>query len=179
MGASLGGTQAVQSLLADLRLPLRKPLAIALHRHRDSSIGLIEFLQRESRLPVAEAMDKQRIDPDIAYVAPPDYHLLIDGDHFALSIDDPVRYARPSIDVLFESAAAAFGSETVAVMLTGGGVDGARGAVAVEAAGGVVLAQDPDEAVAPSMPAATIAATQHAEVLPLGALAVRLMELSK
>lgn len=179
VGGSLGGTQAVQLLISALRLPFARAIAIALHRHRDSHAGLVDLLQRETALRVYEALDKQRMEPGCIYVAPPDYHLLIDADHLALSIDDPVRYARPSIDVLFESAAAACGRETIALVLTGGGADGARGAVAVEAAGGCVLIQKPDEAVAPDMPRAALAATQRAEVLGIGALADRLMQLAK
>ena len=178
MGASLGGTQAVQSLLSQLPASFPQPIAIALHRHRDASAGLVELLRRETRLQVSEATDKQRIQPGVV-VAPPDYHLLIDADHFALSIDDPVRYARPSIDVLFESAAAAHGNGVIAIVLTGGGVDGAQGAAAVEAAGGAVLVQRPEEAVSGEMPAAAIAATQRAEVLALGSMADRLMQLAK
>jgi len=128
---------------------------------------------------VSEALDKQPLEAGHVYVSPPDYHLLIDGDHLALSLDEPVRYARPSIDVLFESAAATFGRATIAVVLTGGGADGARGAAAVEAAGGIVLVQRPDEAVGPDMPKAAIAATERAEVLGLQALADRLTHLAK
>ena len=179
MGASLGGTQAVQSLLSQLPASFPQPIAIALHRHRDASLGLVELLQRESLLQVREATDKQRMQSGVVVVAPPDYHLLIDADHLALSIDDPVRYARPSVDVLFESAAAECGNDVIAVVLTGGGVDGAQGAAAVEAAGGTVLVQRPDEAVCGEMPAAAIAATRHAEVVALGSMADRLMQLVK
>jgi two-component system, chemotaxis family, protein-glutamate methylesterase/glutaminase len=179
MGGSLGSTQAAQLLLADLRPPFTQSLAIALHRHRDSYTALVELLQRDTSLKVYEALDKQPLEPGSVYIAPPDYHLLVDGDHLALSVDEPVRFARPCIDVLFESAAASFGRDTVAVVLTGGGVDGSRGAVAVEAVGGLVLVQEPDEAVAPDMPKATIAATERAEVLGIGGLADRLMQLAK
>lgn len=179
VGGSLGGTQAVQMVLAELSVPFGRPIAVTLHRHRDSHASLVDMLQRDTRLKVLEAIDKQRLEAGNVYVGPPDYHLLIDGDHVALSVDEPVRYARPSVDVLFESAAASCGHETIAVVLTGGGADGARGAAAVEAAGGVVLVQKPDEAIGHDMPRAAIAATEHAEVLGLGALAERLMQLAK
>lgn len=179
VGGSLGSTRAVQVVLKELRSPFARPIAIALHRHREAHAGLVDLLQRVTSLRVFEAVDKQRVEPGSVYIAPSDYHLLVDGDHFALSIDEPVRYARPSIDVLFESAAVACGGETIAVVLTGGGADGARGAAAVEAAGGRVLVQKPDDAVGPDMPKAAIAATARAEVLGLGALAERLMQLAK
>lgn len=179
VGGSLGATKAMQSLLAALRMPFERPIAVVLHRHRDSHAVLLEIFQRGTELTVCEAHDKQLLAAGTVYVAPADYHLLIDGDHLALSVDEPVRYARPCIDVLFESAAATFGRETVAVVLTGGGADGARGAAVVEMLGGLVLVQQPDEAVAPDMPKAAIAATRCAEVHGLGALADRLMQLAK
>ena len=179
VGGSIGGTQAVQAVLADLRVPFARPIAVALHRHRDSHASLVGILQRETQLKVSEAVDKQLLEAGRVYVAPPDYHLLIDGDHLALSVDEPVRYARPSVDVLFESAAVTFGPATIAVVLTGGGVDGAQGAAAVEAAGGIVLVQRPDEALGPDMPRAAIAATERAEVFGLRELADRLTQLAK
>jgi len=178
MGASLGGTQAVQQLLSTLSLPFALPIVLVLHRHRDSDHGLVGVLQRGSALRVVEAMDKQPLDAATVYVAPPDYHVLIDGDHLALSVDEPVHYARPSIDVLFESAAVP-GRCAIGVVLTGGGADGARGAAAIEASGGLVLVQRPSEALSADMPAAAIAATRHAEVHDLDSMARRLLELAK
>lgn len=178
MGASLGGTQAVQQLLGALSLPFSESIVLALHRHRDSDTGLIDALQRSSPLHVVEATDKQPLEPATIYVAPPDYHVLIDGDHLALSVDDFVYYARPSIDVLFESAAV-HGPDVVAVVLTGASADGARGAAAIEARGGLVLAQSPSDALSAEMPKATIAATRHAEVRNLDSIASRLLEIAR
>jgi two-component system chemotaxis response regulator CheB len=179
MGASLGGARAVQTLLADLPATFATPIALVLHRHRDSDAGLAELLQRATQLQVSEATDKQLIEAGAVYVAPADYHLLIDEAHLALSIDEPMRFARPSVDVLFESAAAAYGSHVIGIVLTGGGSDGAQGAAAIETAGGVVLVQNPGEAACGDMPSSAIAATDHAEILELEAIAGRLMQLAK
>jgi two-component system, chemotaxis family, protein-glutamate methylesterase/glutaminase len=179
MGASLGGAQAVQRLLVALPPSFGLPIVLVLHRHRDSDVGLVELLQRESPLPVTEVIDKQPLQAGTVHLAPPDYHVLVDEGHLALSIDDVVRYARPSVDVLFESAAAAYGRHVIGVVLTGGGADGARGAAAIEANGGRVLVQRPDEAVCGDMPAAAIAAVERAEILELESIPGRLMALAK
>lgn len=179
MGASLGGAQAAQELFAQLPTTFALPIALVLHRHRDSDTGLVELLQRDSALRVVEVTDKQRIEPGVVHLAPADYHVLVDKEHFALSVDDPVRYARPSVDVLFESAAAAHGGKVIGVVLTGGGADGAVGTAAIAACGGVVLVQDPATAACGDMPSAAIAAANNAEVLGLGSLARRLAQLAK
>lgn len=178
MGASLGGTQAVQKLLGALSPPFALPIVLVLHRHRDSDARLVDVLQRASALRVVEATDKQPLEPATVYVAPPDYHVLIDGEHLALSVDDPVLYARPSIDVLFESATV-HGRRVIAVVLTGGSADGARGSAAIESNGGLILAQSPSEAMSADMPKAAIAATAHAEVLDLDSIASRLLQLAR
>jgi two-component system chemotaxis response regulator CheB len=179
IGASLGGAHAAQTLFAQLPEAIALPIALVLHRHRDSGAGLVDFLQRESRLRIVEAVDKQRIEAGVVYLAPADYHLLIDGDRLALSVDEPVRYARPSVDVLFESAAATCREKAIAVVLTGGGADGALGVAAIDACGGKVLVQDPSTAVSGEMPSAAIRAAKNAEVLELASLAPRLAQLAK
>jgi two-component system chemotaxis response regulator CheB len=157
VGASVGGVQALQTLLSRLPASLPTSIAVALHRHRDSDLGLIATLQRGSALKVLEAVDKQLLEPGCVYVAPADYHLLIDGARLALSIDDPVRFARPSIDVLFESAAAAFGADVVGVLLSGANEDGALGLWHIAEAGGVSIVQDPATARHAVMPMAGVA----------------------
>ena len=176
MGASLGGVRAIQYLLKPLPAEFASPIIVALHRHRDSDGALAELVQRNTALRVCEADDKQLLEAGKVYLAPPDYHTLIDADRLALSIDDAVRFARPSIDVLFESAAP-YGERVVAVVLTGGGADGAQGAAAIEAKGGRVLVQDPEEAMCGDLPTAAIAATARAEVLSLDGIASRLTQL--
>ena len=178
LGASVGGTHALKTLLSVLPETFPEAIVAVLHRHRDSDGALIDLLQQDSRLPVVEVNDKQPIEAGVVYVAPADYHLLMDGDRFSLSIDEPVRYARPSVDVLFESAAAAGYSRLIAVILTGGGSDGASGAAAIEAAGGKVLVQSPTEAAAGDMPLAALSKLQNAEIHTLTALGARLMSLT-
>ncbi|MEJ7732755.1 MAG: chemotaxis protein CheB, partial [Polyangiaceae bacterium] len=124
---------------------------------------------------VREAEDKLAVAPGTVWFAPADYHLLIERDrHFALSVDDPVNYSRPSIDVLFESAVDAYGAALMAVVLTGANADGAAGARAVRRAGGFVVAQDPTGAEVAIMPRATIDAAQPQVVAPLPQIAALL-----
>jgi two-component system chemotaxis response regulator CheB len=116
---------------------------------------------------VVEADDKQPIERGHVYVAPPDYHLLVEGRAFALSTDERVQYARPSIDVLFESAADSFGDSVIGIVLTGSNTDGARGLAAIKDAGGVAIVQRPEEAEKRQMPDAAIAATHADAVLSI------------
>ena len=175
IGGSLGGCEALREVLS--RLPAEFPLAIAavLHRHRDADNLLVPVLQRGSPLPVGDAEDKEPICGGRVYLAPADYHLLIERDAFALSTDEPVNFARPAVDALFESAAEWGGPAVLAVVLSGSGTDGARGAARVEAAGGTVLVQDPGSAPGPWMPAAAVAATGRSRVLGLAAISAALV----
>ena len=168
VGASWGGLEAVSALLAGLPGELRTPIAVAQHRSPDSTPLLLErLLEPHARRTVCEAADKQRIEPGTVYLAPPAYHLLVEGDHFTLTTDAPVRYARPSIDVLFESAADAFGPTVVAVILTGANDDGAAGLAAVKRRGGVAIVQEPEGAERRAMPDAALAAVRPDAILPL------------
>ena len=128
-------------------------------------------MQSKTRLPVREAEDKDLIEPGHVYVAPADYHLLVDDGHFGLTLEGPVRFSRPSIDVLFESAAESYGNRVIAVVLTGANDDGCRGALAVKDAGGLVLAQDPATAERPEMPEGVIGTGAVDEVLPVAKIA--------
>jgi len=130
--------------------------------------GLLEqVLGRSSKLPVVPATDKETIEPGHVYVAPADYHLLVEEGHLALSADAPVEFSRPSIDVLFESAADTYGPRTVGVLLTGANRDGAEGLGRIAAAGGFTVAQDPETAERGDMPAAAIARGATRRVLAL------------
>jgi two-component system chemotaxis response regulator CheB len=174
VGASLGGLEAVGRLLADLPAGFPLPVVIAQHRPHESGLGLAAALARRAQWPITQPVDKDPVIPGHVYVAPPDYHLLIEDGHFALSTAPPVNFARPSIDVLFESATEAFGPGVIAVVLTGANHDGARGAARVKARGGRVLVQDPATAESPAMPAAALAAVPDALVRPLPELAAAL-----
>lgn len=165
MGASLGGLASLRAVLECLPDAFLPPVAIVQHRSADFKGELVALLAASCRLPVTEAEDKQPIEPGQVFVAPPDYHLLVDGGHFALSLEAPVNWARPSIDVLLASAAAWFGRRTVAVVLSGTGRDGAAGAAAVAEAGGSVIVESPDAAEEKEMPAAALQAAPQARSL--------------
>lgn len=178
VGTSTGGLKALQILLAGLPEEFPLPVAIVQHRGKDSESGLCDFLRQSSSLPVTEPEDKEPVLPGHVYLAPRDYHLLIENRSFALSTDWPVSYARPSIDVLFESAADEYEERAIGVILTGANQDGSRGLGKIKARGGVTLVQDPAFAACPEMPQAAIAQTEVDWVLPLEAIAPRLEELS-
>jgi two-component system chemotaxis response regulator CheB len=178
IGGSLGGCEALRHILLKLPANFSLPIAVVLHRQWDST-GLLEpVVQRGCPLPVHEVVDRMPIEPGHVYIAPADYHLYLEGDHFALSTDDLVNYARPSLDAFFVSAAEWLGREAIAVVLTGGGSDGAAGAKKIMDRGGLVLVQDPKTADGLWMPAAAIAATKTPHVLTLDQIAERLIALS-
>lgn len=166
MGASLGGLEALRTVLAALPAEF-PPVAVAQHRGVDSGIGLAGLIGRDSILQVVEAEDKVTLRRGWVYLAPADYHLLVEPGSLALSTEAPVSFARPSIDVLFESAAQAYGPRLVAVLLTASSRDGAAGIAAVHRAGGTVVVEDPTTARSPEAPRAALELTPTARVLPL------------
>jgi two-component system chemotaxis response regulator CheB len=179
IGASYGGLYALMDLLGSLTVDLPCPIAIVQHRSADDGDErrLGHVLSRYSALPVKDADHGELIEPAHAYLAPPDYHLLVDAGRFALTVDEAVHYSRPSIDVLFESAARAYGPDAVGVLLTGYGHDGTAGLAAIRRAGGVTIAEDPQTALQAAMPKSAIDAGAASEVLTLDAIAPRLIEL--
>jgi two-component system, chemotaxis family, protein-glutamate methylesterase/glutaminase len=178
VGSSWGGLQALGRLLSDVPPDFEPPVLIAQHRHPDSQEGTLrQLLQRQITRPVLEAEDKLPIEPKHVYVAPPDYHLLVEHGSLALSVDDRVSYARPSIDVLFESAADAYGDGVIGVILTGANDDGARGLARIKEVGGVAVIQDPAAAVRRAMPDAAIATTAADAILPLEEIGAYVYEL--
>lgn len=180
VGGSWGGLDAVGQIVARLDEACTLTLAVALHRAPNSPEGaLVSYVQARSLLPVSEAEDKQALEPGRVFLAPADYHLLVEPDGFALSIDAPVQYSRPSIDVLFESAADAYGASSVAVLLTGANDDGCRGVCEVKRRGGLTLVQDPCTAVRRAMPDAAIATGAVDKVLTLDQIATLLNELGR
>jgi two-component system chemotaxis response regulator CheB len=168
VGASWGGLDAVGRLLGDIPDEVDLPIVIAQHRHPNSvARGLADLLHLRIKRPVQDVDDKMPIEPHNVYIAPPDYHLLVERGSFALSVDERVQYARPSIDVLFESAAYAYGPAVIGIILTGANEDGAAGLALVKDRGGVAVVQDPIEAARRTMPDAAIAATAADAILPL------------
>lgn len=177
IGSSLGGGQALRIVLGGLSPDFPGPVVVAQHRSKETD--LIPALSKVARVPVVDAEDGMALVPRHIYLAPPDYHLFVEVGNLALSLDPPVLHARPSVDVLFQSAADAYGPMVIGVILTGGGTDGAQGLAAIRKAGGLALVQDPATAEERSMPAAAILATQNAEIVPLFDISVRLNELSR
>lgn len=178
IGASAGGVAALQVVLGALPAALPAPVLAVLHLPRDRSSRIADVLAPYCALPMREAEDKQPLQRGTVTFAPPDYHLLVeDARSLALSVDAPVLFSRPAIDPLFESAAAVFGDQVLALLLTGASSDGSEGVAAVRAAGGRAWLQCPQEAEASMMPAAAL---QHAgadAVLPLDLMCRRLKEL--
>lgn len=144
------------------------PIVVAQHRHPDSLDATLRgLLGGQIGRPVVDVEDKLPIEAGCVYLAPPGYHLLVERGSFALSVDERVKFARPSIDVLFESAADSYGAGVIGIILTGANEDGAAGLAEIKRRGGVAIVQDPAGAARRSMPDAAIAATAADAVLPL------------
>jgi two-component system chemotaxis response regulator CheB len=168
IGASWGGLHAVGEILSALPAETDAAVVIAQHRANDTvDGGLAALLGHRAHLPVDDAYDKTSIEPGRVYLAPPDYHLLVQPGYFSLSTDERVHYARPSIDVLFESAAEAYRERLIGVILTGANTDGAAGLARIKGAGGVAVVQDPQSAERGEMPGAALTATAADAILPL------------
>ena len=171
MGASAGGIEALGTLLPPLAQDFRVPIVVALHLPPDRPSLLSELFAPRCHLRVKEAEDKEPLEPGVIYFAPPAYHLLIEREKcFSLSVEEPVHYSRPSIDVLFESAADAMGSRAMGVLLTGANADGADGLATLEATGGMVVVQDPSTAAAREMPEQGVRRCKAPTVLTLEAM---------
>ena len=178
IGASWGGLYAISELLDGLEPAVDAPLVLVQHRDPASGRGaLVLLLQRHVERPVLEPDDKQPIERGHVYVAPADYHLLVENGHFSLSTDARVQFARPSIDVLFESVAESYAERAIGIVLTGANVDGARGLAAIKAAGGVAIVQEPASALRRTMPEAALAATETDAILPVGEISRFLYDL--
>ncbi|PLZ92143.1 chemotaxis protein CheB [Fischerella thermalis] len=174
IGTSLGGLEALQVILLGLPKTFPVPIAVVQHRHKDSDDTLRVLLQSYTNLVVKEAEDKEEILPGWVYLAPADYHLLIESKdktvsqpYFSLSTDVPITYARPSIDVLFETAADAYNQKVIGVLLTGANQDGVQGLAKIKARGGMSIVEEPESAFCSIMPAAAIAFGVADQILPL------------
>ena len=171
IGASAGGIDALFLLLEGLQPPMHAPVMIVLHLPEDHESRLVEVFSSRLAVPVQEAPPHAPVAPGTVYFAPPGYHLLVEEDRtFSLSCDPPVLFSRPSIDVLLESCAEAYGTGLAAFVLTGANEDGARGLAQVKACGGLAAVQEPGEALHSAMPLAAIAAADPDFVLPLAGL---------
>lgn len=179
IGASVGGLQALIALLEGLPATFPLPLVVVQHRGADMKSGIRDVLQHHTGLVVVEAADKDAIRAGRLYLAPADYHLLIEPDRtLALSTEGPIQYARPSIDALFESAAEVYREKLVGVLLTGASADGARGVERIKKYGGWLVVQDPATAESRVMPEAGLAAVRADEIVPLNGIAASLRHLA-
>jgi two-component system chemotaxis response regulator CheB len=179
VGTSWGGLSALNQLVGDLPAGFEIPVVAIQHRHRESGAMLATLLQDRTPLSVCEVEDKTPISGGTIYVAPADYHLLIENGFFSLSTDAAVRYSRPSIDVTFTSAADTYGARSVGVVLTGANADGSRGLKRIVDRGGLAFVQTPDTAESPAMPTAALKCVPTARALPISAIAAALGALSK
>jgi len=177
IGTSLGGLSALKIVLGNLPVNFPVPIAIVQHRHKESNNALQELLQEYTSLPIREVEDKDEILPGYIYIAPADYHLLVELGHFALSTDEPVSYARPSIDVLFESAADVYSEQVIGVILTGANQDGMQGLKKIKARGGLTIVQEPATAQSDVMPEAAISAVAVDWILTLSNIASQMVKL--
>jgi two-component system, chemotaxis family, protein-glutamate methylesterase/glutaminase len=172
IGCSAGGVDALKAVVGGLHASLRQTVVVCCHSSSDTIDLLCEVLGRSSRLPVMEATERERARPGVVQLAPTGYHLLVEGDqHFSLSIDARVNHSRPSIDVLFMSAADVWGSALIGVILTGGNNDGAAGLRCIRQRGGTAVVQSPQDAVAPAMPQAALEMAGADHCVPLDDIA--------
>jgi two-component system chemotaxis response regulator CheB len=179
VGTSWGGLTALTRLLGGLPADFPVPIVVIQHRSKDSDRLLSQLLQDTTDLKVCEIEDKDELCEGTVHVAPANYHVLVESGYFSLSIEEPVRFSRPSIDVTFASAGDAYGARAIGVVLTGANEDGARGLAHIVKRGGRALIQDPKTAEIRTMPEAAIREVPTAEVIPLGNLAPRLIAVSQ
>lgn len=178
IGTSAGGVEALSVLLPALPASLRASVLVVVHVPRERPSLLVNIFKDRCALPVREAEDKEPATPGTVFFAPPDYHLLVDqGPQIALSADDFVNFSRPSIDVLFESAADVYGERLMGILLTGGNSDGTAGLAAIQRAGGATVVQDPREAKAPLMVTSALERIQPDLILSLKDIAAMLQSL--
>jgi two-component system, chemotaxis family, protein-glutamate methylesterase/glutaminase len=178
IGTSWGGLAALTTLLRELPADFSIPVVVVQHRSPDSERLLGQLLQDATDLRVCEIEDKDELTPGTVHLAPANYHVLIEDGYASLSVEEPVRFSRPSIDVMLTSAADTYGAAAIGVVLTGANEDGAQGLAHIVKRGGRALVQNPKTAEIPIMPEAAIRAVPTAEVLSLEALVSRLIELS-
>jgi two-component system chemotaxis response regulator CheB len=172
IGASWGGLKAIEQLLAALPAGFPVPIVVAQHRDADAEDQLLaKLLGRHTQLHVADAEDKAPLRPGTVLLSPPGYHVYVTEGCVELSVDEPVQFARPSIDVLFESAADAYGPRVLGILLTGANADGADGLAEIARRGGQTIVQDPDSAERPEMPRAALRKLRPDHVLALDAVA--------
>ena len=178
VGASWGGLAALSELISALPRDFAVPIVVVQHRSRQADNLLASLLQDATGLRVVDVEDKEPLEPRSIYVAPANYHLLVEDEHLSLTTDPLVRFSRPSIDVTFMSAGDAYRTTVVGVVLTGANDDGSRGLRHIVNRGGKAIVQDPATAESRAMPDAAVRAVPEAEILPLPKIPPRLVELT-
>lgn len=176
IGGSSGSIEVLHDILAGLPKTFTAPVTVVLHRHRDSQDTLLRLLRSPGMPAIIEPYDKETLSGGAVYLAPPNYHMLVDGAAISLSTDPPVRHARPSIDVLFSSVARSCGTRSLAIILSGASGDGARGAAEIHRRGGRVLVQDPTTAASIRMPQRALQLVPKAQVLSAADIGRYLLE---
>ncbi|MCF8070024.1 MAG: chemotaxis protein CheB [Desulfobacterales bacterium] len=172
VGVSAGGLKALQVILSELDKKFHPSVIIVQHISPAADNFLPRFLNKKSALPVKQADEKEVIKSGYVYIAPPDYHLLVEEDKtFSLSVDGKINYARPCIDVLFETAAYAYGAALVGLLLTGANRDGSQGLKKIKEAGGLTIVEDPKTAEVPIMPQGAIKTLDVDHILSLRTIA--------
>lgn len=179
IGASWGGLDALTTIVRGLPPDFTVPIAIVQHRGPDAESFLSGLLQEWTGRQVSEPEDKEPIEEGHIYVAPANYHLLVEPGHFSLTTEAPVRYSRPSIDVMFGSAAHAYGERLIGVVLTGANEDGSRGLQCVHEYGGYSIVQDPETSEVATMPVAALRRVPRAVKLPLTGITSHLVDVAK
>ena len=174
VGTSWGGLAAIRQLIGGLPPSFALPIVVVQHRHKNSDHLLTSLLQDHTPLCVCDVEDKAPIAGGNIYVAPADYHLLVDHGQFSLSTEEAVLFSRPSIDVTFTSVADAYGPRAVGVILTGANADGAQGLRRIFDRGGLAFVQRPETAESATMPAAASRAVPGARALTIPEIAARL-----
>jgi two-component system, chemotaxis family, protein-glutamate methylesterase/glutaminase len=167
IGTSWGGLAALRELIGGLPPGFTLPVVVVQHRHKQSDNLLTNLLQERTPLCVCEVEDKAPIKQGYVYLAPADYHLLVERGFFSLSTDEPVRYSRPSIDVTFVTAADTYADRSAGVVLTGANADGSRGLKRIVQRGGLAFVQRPETAESPAMPLAALASVPEARSLTI------------
>ena len=179
IGTSAGGVEALTRILPSLPATMPIAILIVVHIPRERPSLLTDIFRQKCAMRVEEGIDKADIKPGHIYFAPPDYHMLVDaGPQIALSVDEVIQFSRPSIDVLFESAADVYGKKLLGILLTGGNEDGASGLAYIARCGGMTVLQDPAEAAAPAMPESALKVMTPTHVLRLDEIAALLMTIA-
>jgi len=157
IGGSAGSFKIISRVIVSLPADFPIPLIVCVHRLRNVKAGIISALSNNSSIKITEPFDKDPIEPGTVYIAPANYHLLIEqGNFFSLATSKPINHSRPSIDIAMKSAASAYSKRVLGILVSGANSDGAEGMIAIHQAGGTTIVQDPEEAEIPSMPEAAL-----------------------